>query len=103
MDISRNKKASKNPPNTKPIGKYFILFLDKLFNLDSNIMIENKNKIAMAPTYINIKSSPKNSHSNRNNKNAENKKLVTKKSNEKTGCCDKTTMDELKTKNIENT
>ena len=79
-----------------------MLFFDKLFNLDSNIMIENKNKIAIAPTYINIKSSPKNSHSNKNNKNDENKKLVTKKSNEKTGCWDKTTIDELKTKNMEN-
>ena len=33
-----------------PTGKYLRLFLEKLFNLDSNIIIENKNKIAIAPT-----------------------------------------------------
>lgn len=80
-----------------------MVFLRRLFNLDSNIIIENKNKIAIAPTYISIKSNPKNSHSNISNKKAENKKLLTKKSKENTGCFAKTTIDELKTKNVENT
>lgn len=38
--ISLNKSNNKKKLKTNPTGKYFRLFLDKLFNFDSNIIIE---------------------------------------------------------------
>ena len=50
--------------------------------LISNIIITNKNKTAIAPTYIIKKSKAKNSHSNKNSNPDAEIKLKTKKSTE---------------------
>lgn len=65
-------------PKNIPIGTYFILFLDKFSNLDSSIIIANKNKIAIAPTYTIIKSNAKSSHSNKKSNKVESTKLIIK-------------------------
>jgi hypothetical protein len=49
-DIPYNNGTKNKVPNTRPIGIYFIVFFDRLFNLDSSIIIANKNKTAIAPT-----------------------------------------------------
>lgn len=65
------------------MGRYFKLFLERFFNLDSNIIIENINIIATAPTYIIINSRPRNSHSSKNNNKEVIIKLNIKNNNEK--------------------
>ena len=102
IEISFNKGTIKRIPKRNPIGKYFSVFLDKLLNLDSNIITANKNRIAIAPTYTTIKSRAINSHSSKNNKKAELKKLKTKNKRENTGCEAIITIKALITKNIEN-
>jgi hypothetical protein len=92
-----------NNPTLKtiPTGKYFIAFLDKFICLDSSIIIANKNKIAIAPTYTTINNNAKNSHSNKNNKKDENIKQETKNNKENTECCDIITITALKIKATE--
>jgi hypothetical protein len=41
-DIPYNNGTKNKVPNTRPIGIYFIVFFDRLFNLDSSIIIANK-------------------------------------------------------------
>ena len=67
-------------------GKYLMAFLDRLINFDSSIIIANRKRIAIAPTYTTINNNARNSHSRRNSKNAEDKKLATKNNKENTGC-----------------
>jgi hypothetical protein len=43
-DIPYNNGTKNKVPNTRPIGIYFIVFFDRLFNLDSSIIIANKTK-----------------------------------------------------------
>ena len=57
-------------------------------SLVSNIIIENKNKIAIAPTYIVIKIKAKNSHSKAKSIKAERMKEEIRNKSEKTGCCE---------------
>ena len=64
------------------------MFPNKLTSLVSNIIIENKNKIAIAPTYIVIKIKARNSHSKVKSIKAERMKEKIKNKSEKTGCCE---------------
>jgi hypothetical protein len=64
-------------------------------------MIENKNNIAIAPTYTTINNNAKNSHSSKNNMKDEKIKLATRNNKENTGCCANTTITAQKTKAIE--
>ena len=70
------------------MGIYFIVLSDIFTNLVSSIIIANRNKIAIAPTYTVIKSKAKNSHSKIKSMKAERIKEEIKNRSEKTGCCE---------------
>jgi hypothetical protein len=77
------------------------VFLVKFICFESNIIIANRNKIAIAPTYIIINNNAKNSHSSKKSKKEESIKQKTKNNKEKIECFDNTTIAALKIKIIE--
>ena len=101
--IKLNIGINNNRIKKDPIGTYLITFFDRSIALDSNIIITNKNKTAIAPTYIITNNKAKNSHSKKNNNIEEFKKQLTKNNKEKTGWFDKITIRALNTKKKENT
>ena len=79
IDNSSNKKIL---PIKVPKGKYLTESKVKIFDLKSNNITANKNKIVIAPTYINTKRNAKKSHSKKKSSNADEKKLKIKNSTE---------------------
>jgi hypothetical protein len=69
--MKKNTKKKKTPKK-QPIGKYETKELYTSTILKFNIIITNKNNIDIAPTYIIIISTDKNSAPNNNNTNAVN-------------------------------
>ena len=65
-------------------------------------MTTNKKRIAIAPTYIKMKINEINSHFNKNKRQEEDKKLITKNKTEYTVFCTVITITELNNKILEN-
>jgi hypothetical protein len=68
-DIPYNNGTKNKVPNTRPIGIYFIVFFDRLFNLDSSIIIAKQNGNCSDINYN--ERNAKSSHSSKNSINAE--------------------------------